>query len=416
MRRMILVLTVLAFAMPALGAVTITAVNEGIGITGDPNIGVVRIDYSSDANVSAFALEIELDEGATVNDVNDYFIGECNGTQKGFGIFLDQTNGIKINSQGGVVEYGSPVVDGSSPDGTGTGLGTSKVILEMGALYEEGNQPALSGTLCKIRYNSCNDCNLTVAVNATRGGVVLETAVAASVILPGALQLADTNGPDCQAAQCIVPDVVDTTQAAASAAIVAAGLVVGNVTSANSDTIIAGNVISQNPAATTAVDCGSAVDLVISLGPAECMTAGHMTPDYTAMGGNPLGAYSDYADWLAVEKPDCWCASGPANANPRQCWGDADKFAEGGSKSNYWVYSEDLNILLAAWGKAYSLLQGQTYNSLVTGLSTPLICADFDHFAEGGSKSMYRVYSYDLNIMLDSANWGVVNGPSATCP
>ena len=44
-----------------------------------------------------------------------------------------------------------------------------------------------------------------------------------------------------------VPDVVNQPQATAEAAIVAATLTVGNVTSAYSDTVAAGNVISQNP-------------------------------------------------------------------------------------------------------------------------------------------------------------------------
>ena len=64
-----------------------------------------------------------------------------------------------------------------------------------------------------------------------------------------------------------VPEVVGLTQAAAEAAITGAGLIVGTVTTANSDTVPAGNVISQDPAGGTPVVLGTAVDLVISLGP-----------------------------------------------------------------------------------------------------------------------------------------------------
>lgn len=66
-----------------------------------------------------------------------------------------------------------------------------------------------------------------------------------------------------------VPDVVGLSQAAAESAIVAAGLTVGTVDTATSPTVPAGNVISQDPAAATAVAPGSAVDLVISAGPAQ---------------------------------------------------------------------------------------------------------------------------------------------------
>lgn len=348
MRRMILVLTVLAFAVPSMAGVTITLTNEGIQGTEPTQYGQVRVDYTATADVSAFALEVELTAGATVNDVTDYFVGECNSTHKGYGIFLDKINGIQITSEGDVLNYGSPIAHPSAPDAAGTGKGTSKVILEMGALYEDGNKPPLGGTLCRILYDSCNECDLTVATNATRGGVVLANATAAIVDyvpVSGTLTgLADTNDPCCPT------------------------------------------------------------------GPTECMSPGHMTPDYSGMGGNPAGAYSDYADWLAVGSPNCWCASGPADANPRQCWGDADGASQGAK--NFWVYTEDLNILLAGWQKKYSAIAGQTYDSGVTGLSTPLICADFDHYGQGAKK--FRVYTYDLSIML--ANWQQKNGPAATCP
>ncbi|MCK5565916.1 MAG: PASTA domain-containing protein, partial [Planctomycetes bacterium] len=63
-----------------------------------------------------------------------------------------------------------------------------------------------------------------------------------------------------------VPDVVGLTQAAAELDIVAAGLVVGTVTMTASPTVPAGDVISQNPAASTSVDIGSSVDIEVSLG------------------------------------------------------------------------------------------------------------------------------------------------------
>jgi beta-lactam-binding protein with PASTA domain len=64
-----------------------------------------------------------------------------------------------------------------------------------------------------------------------------------------------------------VPNVVGLTQAAATTAIAGAGLVVGTVTTQESATTPAGSVISQNPAAGTSVASGSAVALVVSVGP-----------------------------------------------------------------------------------------------------------------------------------------------------
>ncbi|MBI3801747.1 MAG: PASTA domain-containing protein, partial [Deltaproteobacteria bacterium] len=64
-----------------------------------------------------------------------------------------------------------------------------------------------------------------------------------------------------------VPNVVGQTQANAESTLGAAGLTVGVTSTANSTTVPAGQVISQNPVAGTSVAPGSAVNLVISTGP-----------------------------------------------------------------------------------------------------------------------------------------------------
>lgn len=68
-----------------------------------------------------------------------------------------------------------------------------------------------------------------------------------------------------------VPDVVGMTQANAEATILAADLTVGTITEQYDDTVAAGLVISQNPAAGQFALYGSPVHLVISLGPAPVM-------------------------------------------------------------------------------------------------------------------------------------------------
>jgi lysophospholipase L1-like esterase len=64
----------------------------------------------------------------------------------------------------------------------------------------------------------------------------------------------------------MVPDVVGVPLADANSNIIAAGLTVGTITYEYRNTVPAGNVISQNPTGGTAVDIGSSVDLVVSLG------------------------------------------------------------------------------------------------------------------------------------------------------
>jgi len=77
-----------------------------------------------------------------------------------------------------------------------------------------------------------------------------------------------TLGSECTAPDEVstvaVPDVVDTTEAAATSTIEAAGLVVGVVTDVDAPGTTVGEVASQSPVATTVVVLGSAVDLNIS--------------------------------------------------------------------------------------------------------------------------------------------------------
>jgi hypothetical protein len=64
----------------------------------------------------------------------------------------------------------------------------------------------------------------------------------------------------------IVPNIVGLTQAGAQTTITGAGLTVGAVTTANSATVPAGQVISQTPASGVSVAPGSAVAFLVSLG------------------------------------------------------------------------------------------------------------------------------------------------------
>jgi hypothetical protein len=197
MKKTLLVLAVLAFVAPAMAGVSID-VNDLGG-------GVAAIQYTTDANVSAFGLKVTVDAG-TIEAVSPNKVGESNSTSKGYGIFLGT---IDINSTTGDVDnYGSPVAPNNPDKGTaGTGLDTNTVILELGALYEDGNQPAWSGTLCQITVSEC--CKMTVVVDpyprcgqtagAQDAGAVLEDGTPVVPTLTGATAVdIDYNcGCDC---------------------------------------------------------------------------------------------------------------------------------------------------------------------------------------------------------------------------
>jgi len=104
--------------------------------------------------------------------------------------------------------------------------------------------------------------------------------------------------------------------------------------------------------------------------------------------------------WMSVGQPACWIAG----LNPRQCHGDADGKSQGSQK--FWVSTNDLDILIAAWNKTYEEIGGQAINGV------PLICADFDHASQGSNK--FRVSTNDLDILI--ANWQLPDQPAADCP
>jgi hypothetical protein len=64
-----------------------------------------------------------------------------------------------------------------------------------------------------------------------------------------------------------MPDLVGQPRAQAASAVTGAGLVLGTVTENYSDTVPAGSVMAQSPAAGTELPPGTTVSLVVSLGP-----------------------------------------------------------------------------------------------------------------------------------------------------
>ncbi len=116
-----------------------------------------------------------------------------------------------------------------------------------------------------------------------------------------------------------VPNVVGLTQAAATASINSAGLVVGTVTTASSNTVPAGEVISEKPVAGTLVTQGSSVNLAVSSGPPSLVSiavtpaspsiAKGLTKQFTA-----TGTYSDNSTQNLTSQVT-WKSATPATAN-----------------------------------------------------------------------------------------------------
>jgi beta-lactam-binding protein with PASTA domain len=111
------------------------------------------------------------------------------------------------------------------------------------------------------------------------GDVVSQSPSAGSSVTSGAaVNLVISSGPP----SVDVPSVVGLTQAAAGTALTGAGLVAGTITQQASDTVTAGDVISQSPVAGTPVADGSSVNLVVSSGAASVVIVPGGAPQVAA--------------------------------------------------------------------------------------------------------------------------------------
>ena len=151
------------------------------------------------------------------------------------------------------------------------------------------------------------------------GRVISQTPAAGTTVNAGtAVSLVVSLGAPAQVA---VPNVVGQAQAAAATAIIAAGLLVGVISTAKHPTVPAGQVISQQPAAGTLVLQGSAVNLLVSLGvpgpqelasvlvqPATALILATHTQPFAALGVLGNGSSVSLAGQVT------WASSNPAIA------------------------------------------------------------------------------------------------------
>jgi hypothetical protein len=118
------------------------------------------------------------------------------------------------------------------------------------------------------------------------GSVISENPLAGTGVTSGsAVNLTISTGPPPVS----VPNVVGLTQAAATRILTGAGLTVGTVGTASSATVPSGSVISENPVAGASVAANSAVNLLVSTGPAPpalpSYNAGQLTLPTVVIGG-----------------------------------------------------------------------------------------------------------------------------------
>lgn len=201
MKKLLVVLAVLAVAVPSMAATTVGCAVSGTPVATGANFNVT---YSYDLAGSfprAFALDISTNLG-TISGVTAAKTGESTSVAKGFGIFPGT---IAIDSTGSVTSYGSPVAPQSDlPSGTQAGIGNAAVTVELGSLYSGTDaKPANSGTILTVSIAcatsaSARTATITIVPNTARGGLVLEDATSVgafsntcTIVIPAAV------APDC---------------------------------------------------------------------------------------------------------------------------------------------------------------------------------------------------------------------------
>ena len=250
------------------------------------------------------------------------------GAQVTVGTALNYPSGVAVDASGNVVigDQGAgqvfkvnrsqvPSLAFATTNAGSTSLDSPKSV----TLQNVGNQP-LSGSLLLnlaggFQESNAQDCStqLPLAPGASCGETFSFTPQTANFfsgtaiftdnnlnLSPGVqtITLTGTGATNGVPATVAVPNVIGQTQTAVSAPITAVGLAMGTVSTSSSQTVPAGTVISQNPAAGTQVAVGSAVNLLVSTGLPKPPTANPLslnnnyfvTGDYVSAGVTLRGA------------------------------------------------------------------------------------------------------------------------------
>jgi len=176
----------------------------------------------------------------------------------GVGLIVDQTVGASTTSVGGATGATAALTGTDSLQVAAVALALTVSSLTVGGLPTAWTEEAEARTASQTGEVDSRDVG---AATGTTPSAIWAWG-AGSAFVACALVAFKPGAP----VTVTVPDVVGETEAAADALLVAAGLTTGTVTTATSDTVAAGLVISQSPAAGASVSPGSAVDVVVSTG------------------------------------------------------------------------------------------------------------------------------------------------------
>jgi len=184
---------------------------------------------------------------------------------------------------------------------------------------------------------------------------------------PGAAGALGSNAITIEMGALYSPPEDNSPNAPANSGILCKIKVSGDTTVTVTENTTRGGVVLTDPAVTPNVDRTKAINVPVK-GVVDCFPT----------------ANSAYNDWVALGKPNCWCAK--PTGSGYQCDGDADGKVT--AVTNYRVYTGDLTLIVNNWKKK-------------AGDATLDPCADLDHKA--AAVTNYRVYTSDLTVLVN--NW-----------
>lgn len=192
--------------------------------------------------------------------------------------------GLGIKNAGTVAsdQYGEGQIVSQTPDALTKAEANTTVEVTLSSGKGEVSVPSVTGMDETTAYNTLTNSGFTpvkdyaYSADVAQGNVIEQSPNAGSLAKSGDnVKIVISRGEEqAEATSVAVPGVTGLTEDAARSAIQNVGLAVGNVSSAYSDSVASGQIISQSPVTDTAVDAGTAVDFVVSMGaePAQEVT------------------------------------------------------------------------------------------------------------------------------------------------
>lgn len=192
--------------------------------------------------------------------------------------------GLGIKNAGTVAsdQYGEGQIVSQTPDALTKAEANTTVEVTLSSGKGEVSVPSVTGMDETTAYNTLTNSGFTpvkdyaYSADVAQGNVIEQSPNAGSLAKAGDnVKIVISRGKEqAETTSVAVPGVTGLTEDAARSAIQNAGLAVGNVSSAYSDSVASGQIISQSPVVDTAVDAGTAVDFVVSMGaePAQEVT------------------------------------------------------------------------------------------------------------------------------------------------